>query len=81
MAYCAPGTASLETIAPYVDHVLAAFGPDRIVWGSDWPVVNLAQGLHEWMAVTRAILGQLSEEDANAIAHRTAERIYQISLP
>ena len=38
MAYCAPGTSSLETIKPYVDHVLNCFGADRIVWGSDWPL-------------------------------------------
>ena len=47
MAYCAPGTSSLETIEPYVDHVLNCFGPNRMVWGSDWPVVNLAKGLPE----------------------------------
>ena len=35
MAYCAPGTSSLETIQPYVDHVLNCFGPNRILWGSD----------------------------------------------
>jgi Predicted metal-dependent hydrolase of the TIM-barrel fold len=45
MAYCAPGTSSLETIKPYVDHVLECFGANRMVWGSDWPVVNLGKGI------------------------------------
>ena len=55
MAYCAPGTSSYETIEPYVDHVLECFGPKRMVWGSDWPVVNLGKGLKEWIKVTRKI--------------------------
>ena len=49
MAYCTPGTSSYETIEPYVDHVLKCFGPKRMVWGSDWPVVNLGKGLIEWI--------------------------------
>jgi L-fuconolactonase len=31
----------LADLKPYVDHVVASFGPDRIMWGSDWPVVDL----------------------------------------
>lgn len=80
LAYCAPGTADLETIRPYVDHVLEAFGPDRLVWGSDWPVINLANGLEDWLEVTAEILSGLSTDDADAIGHRTAARIYQVEL-
>lgn len=80
MAYCAPGTSSLETIEPYVDTVLNLFGPKRIVWGSDWPVVNLGKGLKEWIAVTRSILSKLSEDEAAAIAHHTATNVYKVNL-
>lgn len=76
MAYCAPGTASIETLQPYVDHVLEAFGPKRMIWGSDWPVVNLAKGMPEWIEVTSAILGKLSGDEADEIGHRTTERIF-----
>jgi len=78
LAYCAPGEATLEAIAPYVDHVLACFGPDRMLWGSDWPVVDLANGLPDWVAVTRRILATLGEDEARAIASGTAERIYAL---
>ena len=78
MAYCKPGESSLEAIQPYVDHVLEAFGPGRMVWGSDWPVVNLAKGLPEWISVTREILGQLSEVEAEQIASGTAEQTYGV---
>ncbi|MBO6900455.1 MAG: amidohydrolase [Rhizobiaceae bacterium] len=79
-AYCAPGEASKEAVGPYVDHVLECFGPQRIVWGSDWPVVNLGSGLKRWAETTRAILDTLSAGEAAAIAHRTAERVYGVSL-
>jgi predicted TIM-barrel fold metal-dependent hydrolase len=80
MAYCAPGKSSQETIQPYVDHVLECFGPNRMVWGSDWPVVNLGKGIQEWIAVTRNILSKLSEDEAAAIANVNAQKIYKVNL-
>ena len=80
MAYCAPGTSSLEIIEPFVDHVLNCFGPNRMVWGSDWPVVNLAKGLPEWIAVTRKILGKLSADEASSIAYGTAQIVYKVKI-
>ena len=78
MAYCAPGTSSYETIKPYVDHALECFGADRMVWGSDWPVVNIGKGIQEWIKVTHTILGNLSDDEAKKIASSNAERIYNI---
>ena len=80
MAYCAPGTSSQETIQPYVDHILECFGPNRIVWGSDWPVVNLGKGIKEWIMVTRSILSSLSYNEANAIANLNAQKIYDVGI-
>ena len=80
MAYCAPGTSSQETIQPYVDHVLETFGPNRMVWGSDWPVVNLGKGIQEWISVTRNILSKLSDSEAEAIANANAQKIYNTAL-
>ena len=80
MAYCAPGTSSLETIKPYVDHVLNCFGADRIVWGSDWPVVNLGKGIQEWIKVTREILSNLSKSEAESIGYLNAQNIYKVNL-
>lgn len=80
MAYCAPDAMTAEAIAPYVDHVLEVFGPDRMLWGGDWPVVDLAKGLPEWIAVTREILGKLSQAEATAIANGTAQSVYRVSL-
>ena len=80
MAYCAPGEASLETVSPYLDHVVTAFGADRIVWGSDWPVVNMANGVGDWIEATRNFLDGMSDSEAVNLAHANAERIYRVRL-
>ena len=80
MAYCAPGTSSQETIQPYVDIVLESFGPNKMVWGSDWPVVNLGKGLQEWISVTRNILSNFSNDEAISIANANAQKIYKVNL-
>jgi predicted TIM-barrel fold metal-dependent hydrolase len=77
-AYCAEDRRSLTDIAPYVDHVLETFGPNRIVWGGDWPVVNLGSGLSDWIELTQQILSKLSNDEAFAIAQGTAKRIYGV---
>ena len=80
LAYCAPGTASEKTIQPYIDHVINVFGADRLVWGSDWPVIDLANGLQDWLEGTRAVLSHMSTEEAEKLANRTASRIYAASI-
>jgi predicted TIM-barrel fold metal-dependent hydrolase len=80
MAYCAPGTASLDTIRPWLDHVTQAFGPDRLVWGSDWPVVNMANGIADWISVTTRFLGTMSDSEAQKLANQNAARIYKVAI-
>lgn len=43
-------------LRPYVEHVLDVFG-DRVMWGSDWPVLNLAGGYGEWFALAADLCG------------------------
>ena len=78
LTYCAVGEATLDSIRPYVDHVLDVFGPNRMVWGSDWPVVDMANGLPDWLTVTGKILGGLSEDEVARITGRNAVDIYRM---
>ena len=80
LAYCASANATLEAIEPYVGHVFDTFGSDRIVWGSDWPVVNLAKGLPNWLEVTQKIFSKLSQDEGNAIGSDNARRIYNVKI-
>lgn len=75
---CTPGTVSATTLKPFFNYLLHSFGPDRMLWGSDWPVVNLATGLPDWIAITHTLLADLSQAERTAIASGTAQRVYRI---
>jgi len=53
-------------LAPVVRHVLAAFGPERVMFGSDWPVCLLAASYAEVMNALRGIVGPLLDEATTA---------------
>lgn len=80
LAYCHPKPANKKSISPYINHVIECFGPDRLVWGSDWPVVNLGSNLQNWIETFRDIILPLSTEEQTSICHQNAERIYKVSL-
>lgn len=71
----APGW-SVATLKPYVDHLLDCFGPERLIWGSDWPVVNLAGGYDAWRGATETLLADLSAEQRMAVEGGNAIRFY-----
>ncbi len=77
-AYAAPGTASFDTLTPWMDVVLEAFGPLRIVWGSDWPVVNLGSDMASWIDTTSRWLSRLTPAEQAQIAHQNARRIWKV---
>jgi predicted TIM-barrel fold metal-dependent hydrolase len=77
-AYCAAGTANQATLQPWVDHVLNAFGPARMLWGGDWPVVNLGIGLPDWIDLSRDLLKTLTPAEQDQIGQGTARRVYRL---
>ena len=59
-----------------VDHVVTCFGPRRMLWGSDWPVVNLAGGYAKWLAAAETLLADLSSDEKADIFGGNAARVY-----
>jgi L-fuconolactonase len=59
-----------------VDHVVTCFGPRRMLWGSDWPVVNLAGGYAQWLAAAETLLADLSSDEKADIFGGNAARVY-----
>ncbi len=57
-------------------HLLDCFGPARLIWGSDWPVVNLAGGYERWWSATTSLLSGLQPGERDAILGGNAERFY-----
>ena len=70
---------SVDGLRPYVDHLLAEFGPSRLIWGSDWPVCTLAAGYEDWLDATDRLLQSCTEAEREAILGGNAIRIYRLS--
>jgi L-fuconolactonase len=74
------GTAALdpERFVSTINHLTETFGPSRLLFGSDWPVVKLASTYAIWTQMARALLAHLPERDQEAIFNTNAERIYRL---
>jgi L-fuconolactonase len=72
----AGGNWTAADLRPYVDHLLDVFGPSRLLWGSDWPVLNLAGGYDRWVEATGTLLAGLKAKERAAILGGNAARVY-----
>jgi L-fuconolactonase len=63
-------------LQPYFEVVLAAFGPERLMFGSDWPVCLLALDYQEWREIVGNAIARLSAAEQAAIMGGTARRVY-----
>jgi predicted TIM-barrel fold metal-dependent hydrolase len=77
VAYSGPHW-TVDTIRPYIEHVIECFGWDRVVWGSDHPVVTLTGSLTRWVEATREIIEGASETEQSKLLHANAERLYRV---
>ncbi len=66
-------------LMPVFNDMLEWFGPSRIAWGSDWPVVNLAADYTFWCETTDLLLEPLSPGERNDILSATAARFYGLN--
>jgi L-fuconolactonase len=65
-----------EHLQPYVDRALALFGPERLMFGSDWPVCLLAASYRQVLESFRALLGGLSDRERRFVFSENAARFY-----
>lgn len=65
-------------LAPYVEHAIACFGYERLMLGSDWPIVELAGGLERWLATVRELLSAAPPAGLDAVLEGTAARVYGV---
>ena len=78
VAYADPDSWTVETLRPYVEHTIGAFGWDRVVWGSDWPVCTLGGGLSTWVAATHALIAGASADERRKLLSGNAKRIWRL---
>jgi len=67
---------TIDTLRPYFDFLLEIFGAQRLMWGSDWPVVNLGGSYQRWFAATVALMAGLTPQERAAIMGGTARKFY-----
>ncbi|MBP1853045.1 amidohydrolase family protein [Rhizobium halophytocola] len=77
-AQCREINTALAVLQPLFDDLLRWFGPTRLVWGSDWPVLRLAASYDFWADLTDRLLGDLDATDRRAILGGNAERFYDL---
>lgn len=70
--------ATAETLKPYVQHLLDIFGADRLMWGSDWPVLLAASTYDAWVAMSETLLSDLSQSEQEAVWRGTASAFYRL---
>jgi L-fuconolactonase len=67
-----------DAARPWALHVLACFGASRVLWGSDWPVLELAAPYAAWWATTMALLAGQDAPAHVAILGANARRVYRL---
>lgn len=67
-----------DQLRPYVDHVVESFGFSRLLFGSDWPVVNLASSYEDWVGVMDGFLAGVPRADLRRFYRDNAIRTYRL---
>ena len=65
--------------APFLETALEAFGPDRLMFGSDWPVVTAHMRYCDWKGVVEGFASQLSQYERDAIMTENAAEFYRLA--
>jgi len=70
MSELEPGIGA-DKIEGYAQMLLSTFEPNRLLWGSDWPVLTAAASYEEWLGVSQRCLARLSADDLQAVMGAT----------
>jgi L-fuconolactonase len=70
---------TVAQLRPFASHVLEVFGWQRVMWGSDWPVIRLAADYGAWVEASKALLAHLDEAQRDAVFRHNAARFYRIA--
>ena len=69
---------SLNTITHTINHLIDCFGSERLMWGSDWPVINLASTYTQWSSMITTYLSSLDAQSQENIWAKSAQNFYNI---
>jgi L-fuconolactonase len=69
---------SAADLAPWVAQVFSSFGAERMLWGSDWPVLNTAGSYAEWLGLARELIERCASGRTDQVLSGTARRLYHL---
>jgi L-fuconolactonase len=69
-----------QVCRPWAEHVLACFGPSRVLWGSDWPVLELAGSYAGWWQACQQFTEHLTKAERAAVFGGNALRVYRLGV-
>jgi len=69
---------SYDTLKPYIDHVITIFGAERVMWGSDWPVVRLRCEYEEWLGLAERLTDSMTPVERERLFAGTAREFYRL---
>jgi len=72
-------TWDVNDFKPYIDHVIEIFTPQRLMFGSDWPVANLGGTYSQIVELAEALTSGLSPSEAEFFWHKTAAAAYRLA--
>jgi L-fuconolactonase len=67
-----------ETLKPFVAHLIEQFGPARLMWGSDWPVLNLNGDYTSWHTAAKNLTSHLEKAEQDAVFGANARAFYRL---
>ena len=73
-----PSGTDCTAVMPWCESLLGSFGPDRLIWGSDWPVLELAGPYARWREVSLQALAACTDAEKAAILGGHARRVYRL---
>jgi len=68
-----------QDLAPTINHCLDSFGPDRVIFGGDWPVCTLGGSYAQWVNALKEVIAIRSEAEQGKLLHDNAVRVYSLA--
>jgi predicted TIM-barrel fold metal-dependent hydrolase len=79
VAYADPQKWTAEDLRPFVEHTIASFGWDRVLFGSDWPVCTLSATYRQWVEALQLLTQAADEANRRKLFHDNAVRVYRLA--
>lgn len=78
LAYCQNSKNAPLIIKPYVEYCIEAFGWNRVIWGGDWPVINMTSNLPAWLVISKNILSNEEHSNQGKLFSKNAMKVYNL---